>query len=199
MFRLFERTDKRHTPKKEGKKSVLPAVKWDERTHDPFQKWQLVYPPLTASRGFVASGLSGSRSGAQPPRLWGTPAQQVHNSSTRGQTGGTYPGVQDTNGGVEGELSESAHTNNYNTDCCRCNLSLYGMLKIKSIPYMHKMINIHQKSLSKKGHHENDPQVLAKGFQPSHADTLQLLLFPIHKLTASFPSLMGSFANILFM
>lgn len=28
---------------------------------------------------------------------------------------------------------------------------------------MHKIINIHQKSLSKKGHHENDPKVLAKG------------------------------------
>lgn len=64
---------------------------------------------------------------------------------------------------------------------------------------MHKIINIHQKSLSKKGHHENDPNVLVKGFQLSHAGTLQLLLFPVYKLTASFSNLMGLFANILFM
>lgn len=61
---------------------------------------------------------------------------------------------------------------------------------------MHRIINIHQKSLSKEGHHENDSKVLVKGFQPSHADTLQLLLFPTYKLTASFSNLMGLFANI---
>lgn len=47
-------------------------------------------------------------------------------------------------------------------------------------------INIHEKLSSKKRHHENDPKVLAKGFQPRHTITLQLLLFPICKLNCFF-------------
>jgi len=62
---------------------------------------------------------------------------------------------------------------------------------------MHKILNIHQKSSSKKCHHENDPKVLVSSLQPSHADSLQLLRFPVYKLTASSSNLIGLFANIL--
>lgn len=41
---------------------------------------------------------------------------------------------------------------------------------------MHRTINIHQKSLSKKGHHENNPKVLVKCFQSNHMETLSYFL-----------------------
>lgn len=56
------------------------------------------------------------------------------------------------------------------------------MLKtLIQIHSLHKIIHVHQKPLSKKCHHENNPKVLIKGFQPSHTDTLQLLLFPVYQ------------------
>lgn len=109
-------------------------LKWDECTHNPFQKYQLVYLPITVSRGFLQPPLSLVHAQGLTLKVLG-PYSKVgpqHLNSWHG------PKSRDLSGGsryqqwIQNELSKSVYTNNYNTDCSRWKLSLYGMLKISN-------------------------------------------------------------------